>query len=225
MILSFSQRFKELRKAKNLSQETVAERLGITSQAVSKWECSLSYPDIELLPAIADMLGVSIDSLFRDDLTADKEGKALPFPNDNRTRLIRFCGHNIIQHIPYNKDTIIYEDDDSDASVIEIWGNCVIEGDVHRKLACADNVECNDIVGDVATGGNVECNDICGSVVAGGDVECNSVYGNACSKETSLSDVKDCVQYNFDTEWAEQLRSQVTSSVKEAMSKVFGKIE
>lgn len=64
---TFSNNLKQFRKQKQLSQEQLAEQLGITTQAVSKWECSLSYPDIDLLPQLADLLGVSIDTLLRGD--------------------------------------------------------------------------------------------------------------------------------------------------------------
>lgn len=64
---TFSNNLKQFRKQKQLSQEQLAEQLGITTQAVSKWECSLSYPDIDLLPQLADLFGVSIDTLLRGD--------------------------------------------------------------------------------------------------------------------------------------------------------------
>ena len=53
-----------LRKAHGLTQETVAGRLGVSNQAVSKWESGVCYPDITLLPDIAALYGVSIDALF-----------------------------------------------------------------------------------------------------------------------------------------------------------------
>ena len=51
----FSNNFKELRKLQELTQEQIAEMLGVTSQAISKWECGTSYPDIEMLPIIANI--------------------------------------------------------------------------------------------------------------------------------------------------------------------------
>jgi transcriptional regulator with XRE-family HTH domain len=49
------------RKAKNLTQEQLTEKLGISFQAVSKWETGMAYPDIKLLPQIASIFQVSID--------------------------------------------------------------------------------------------------------------------------------------------------------------------
>ena len=57
-------RIGELRKARGMTQQALAEALGISGQAVSKWESGLGYPDITLLPAIAETLGVSIEVLF-----------------------------------------------------------------------------------------------------------------------------------------------------------------
>ncbi len=54
----------DLRKKNNLTQEDFASALGVTAQAVSKWENNVSCPDIMLLPKIAEILGVSIDELM-----------------------------------------------------------------------------------------------------------------------------------------------------------------
>ena len=53
-----------LRRAAGLTQELLSDRLGVTSQAVSKWERQLSCPDVSLLPAMAEVFGVDIDALF-----------------------------------------------------------------------------------------------------------------------------------------------------------------
>lgn len=54
-----------LRKAKGVTQEKMAQQIGVTFQAISKWENEYTLPDIMLLPAIADYFGVSIDDLFQ----------------------------------------------------------------------------------------------------------------------------------------------------------------
>ena len=61
-------KLKELRTVRNMTQEAVAEHLGISSQTVSKWERGLLSPDIALLPKIALLFKCSIDSLFDMDL-------------------------------------------------------------------------------------------------------------------------------------------------------------
>ena len=57
------ERIGQLRKQAGLKQEELGRAVGVTTQAVSRWECG-GAPDIELLPAIADTLHVSVDELF-----------------------------------------------------------------------------------------------------------------------------------------------------------------
>lgn len=54
-----------LRKQKRVTQEEMANTIGTSAQAISKWETGKNYPDIELLPIIADYFDISVDSLFR----------------------------------------------------------------------------------------------------------------------------------------------------------------
>ena len=59
--MSIGQRISELRKSNAFSQEYVAEQLGVTRQAVSKWETDLSAPDTYNLIALAKLFGVSVE--------------------------------------------------------------------------------------------------------------------------------------------------------------------
>lgn len=73
-------RIRQLRMEKGFTQEAFANELGVTAQAVSKWETGIGCPDIGMLPILARILGVSIDSLFGEadgtpvpEFTAEKE--------------------------------------------------------------------------------------------------------------------------------------------------------
>ena len=64
MAMKIGEKIKALRKEKNISQESLGKVLGVTFQAVSKWETSTTAPDVSLIPSIASFFGVSIDELF-----------------------------------------------------------------------------------------------------------------------------------------------------------------
>lgn len=62
--VNLGNKIRELRKAKNISQEVLAQYLGVSFQAVSKWENETAMPDVALIPALASFFGVSTDDLF-----------------------------------------------------------------------------------------------------------------------------------------------------------------
>lgn len=64
MTIYFGENLKKLRKEKELTQEELAEFLGVSFQAVSKWERGESYPDITMLPEVATFFKVSVDDLL-----------------------------------------------------------------------------------------------------------------------------------------------------------------
>lgn len=63
-MINISSTICELRKNLGMTQEALADKLGVTYQAVSKWENEQSCPDIQLIPQIADIFGVTINWLF-----------------------------------------------------------------------------------------------------------------------------------------------------------------
>ena len=67
MQLDLGTKIRKLRRRDGRTQEALAQALGVTSQAVSRWESGGSYPDLNLLPSIANYFGVSIDELFGYD--------------------------------------------------------------------------------------------------------------------------------------------------------------
>ncbi|MBO5701363.1 MAG: helix-turn-helix domain-containing protein [Clostridia bacterium] len=77
-MIRLSENIAALRKARQLTQEQFAEVLKVSNQAVSKWESGKCYPDIELLPIIADFFKVSIDDLLRKDPDALQSMRAKP---------------------------------------------------------------------------------------------------------------------------------------------------
>lgn len=66
----FTENLRRLRQSKGYTQEQVAAHLGVSPQSVSRWECGSTFPDILLLPAIAEHYCVTVDDLFREDAGA-----------------------------------------------------------------------------------------------------------------------------------------------------------
>ena len=84
----------QCRKEKNLTQMQLAETLGITNQAVSKWENGRGMPDVSLLQPLCDVLGISLNELFRESIyqrrnTKEKRKKIFPsFLKKNRLLIL-----------------------------------------------------------------------------------------------------------------------------------------
>lgn len=62
--MSIAENITKYRKMNRLTQEQLGEMLGVTNQAVSKWESAVSMPDVMLLPKIADVLGITLNDLY-----------------------------------------------------------------------------------------------------------------------------------------------------------------
>lgn len=75
MQMNLGKNISELRKKNNMTQEELANRLGISPQAVSKWENESSCPDIALLPELACIFGITIDELMTGEKQSDTNKK------------------------------------------------------------------------------------------------------------------------------------------------------
>ena len=89
-----------LRKAKGWTQAELGERLGVSNQAISKWEKGMTMPDIMLLPELAKIFGVTIDELFGN--TSDKVivyslvGN-VPWNDDGKLRIAVYSGRKLME--------------------------------------------------------------------------------------------------------------------------------
>jgi len=73
MDLMIGERIKKYRKDQEMTQDALAQALGVSPQSVSKWECVDGYPDITLLPTIANFFEVTVDELIGNDEISAKE--------------------------------------------------------------------------------------------------------------------------------------------------------
>ena len=67
MRLSIGENIKRLRRERDITQEQLAEIFNVSCQTISRWETDSSYPDIEMLPVIADFFNTTVDMLMGTD--------------------------------------------------------------------------------------------------------------------------------------------------------------
>lgn len=76
--MNLSENLKKIRKENNLSQEQLAEKLGVSRQAVSKWESNQAYPEMDKVLQLAQMFHLNVDDLLNQDITevsSEKQSK------------------------------------------------------------------------------------------------------------------------------------------------------
>lgn len=78
-----------LRRANGLTQKQLADQLGVSDKAVSRWERDESLPDLTLLPVIADLFHITVDELLRGERRAQADGAAEAQANADHERLKR----------------------------------------------------------------------------------------------------------------------------------------
>ena len=184
---SLSAALAQLRRDSGMTQEQLASRLGVTFQAVSKWETGTSCPDIQLLPWIADVFGVTLDALFgRTSSPTEAQEEAalydLPWPNDDTLYAVLYHGHTLITDEPaaLGRDKELRFVYQGPAVSINSRFDVVCESGttVEGSISAGCDVTCTDVGGDIKAGCDVTCGNVEGDVKAGGDVTCVGVSGS-----------------------------------------------
>ena len=160
-MISLADKLKELRKSKNVSQEKFAEYLGVSYQAVSKWENGVTSPDILLLPDIARYYGITVDELLQvEQIDADKyfeevclnaeklfrDGKRaeiIPIwleaykklPNDIRVKEMLMSTYFDTDKVKYQNEIIELGTEIYNANAVE-GGNSYYQGQAINQIAC-----------------------------------------------------------------------------------------
>lgn len=99
MNFDFGNRIKSLRLSRSMTQEQLAQKLGVSAQAVSKWESGTNMPDILMLPDLSVIFGVTIDELFA--MTDEHRMERI----ENMLYDVRFLSYDeFLQHEKYLKD-------------------------------------------------------------------------------------------------------------------------
>jgi len=159
------------RKRQGITQDTLAQKLGVSNQAVSKWESDQCCPDISLLPLLADLFGIPIDELFGRKATLAETELDVPWEDDNTLHVAVFHGR-----------TYIGCSDICTEMTFQYEGPAL-------NIDCALNLRCGAVSGTVSAGGSVSCDEVCGSVNAGGNVTCDDVKGDVHSGGSITCDI------------------------------------
>ncbi len=189
------------RKNKNITQDELAKQLGISNQAVSKWETGQSCPDVELLPKIADIFEITLDELFEREfvepetptlagarpevlqapvLYTDRMG--LPWEDDETLHVALYVGHKLIRGEALKErfgkisKNITFNYSGPSLNVESSFS--VVCSEVQGNVTAGSYVECEDVGQWVTAGSYVECENVGSQVTAGSYVECGDVGGN-----------------------------------------------
>lgn len=210
------------RKKSSLTQEELATKLGVTFQAVSKWENAKSAPDILLLPMIADLFGCQIDELFSRSIKTEIHYdlcSEFPWYDDNIIRGVVCLGRKILQVTDDITEKFTFEiigDAKSVQSECNIGvsgsvsGGCNAGGEVvvggHLSGGCNSGEEIT-VGGHVSGGCNCGMNITCGGNVSGdincggtvtvsGDVEADKIKGNVVCNSLKCDKIEGNVTIN-----------------------------
>lgn len=204
--MTLGSKIAELRKEKNMTQEALANALGVSNQAVSKWEANQSCPDIQLLPQIADFFCVTLDFLFdrkrneldkvvycENHMTGESEqveakGNCdVPWEDDGKLRAVVYIGRKLVQAqdcTEASEITFRYE-----GFALDIISSFSVTcDDVEGNVTANGSVTCDVVEGNVKVAGSVTCDEINGNVDAGGNITCDEINGNASAGGNIICD-------------------------------------
>ena len=167
-----------LRQRRGLTQEQVSTHLGVSYQAVSKWETGANTPDISLLPDLARLFDVSIDTLFSLDAPPIQE-ELLPREDDDVIRVIQMRGRKVLAVTPRpTPDAPAIEiafprncNERTQYFKVEVYGHVITDGSINGDVVCHQSIQCAQINGDVHVEGDIKVNELCDS----GKIVCNAI--------------------------------------------------
>jgi transcriptional regulator with XRE-family HTH domain len=129
--MSIGKNIAKYRKAKGLTQEELGAKLGVTNQAVSKWESEVSMPDVMLLPEIANALNITLDDLYGIAKEPEKIScSADDFP--------AFCHQKLIELFYYNTKMRFTHIGSSDKEQLEFQIKKLMLG---CRIGCLSNTQ------------------------------------------------------------------------------------
>lgn len=143
MAIQIGDKIRRLRNSKNISQERLAKALGVSFQAVSKWETNTTTPDISIIPSIANYFDVSIDELFNYNIY------------EKQQKIDNFCREAVKYRFddPIRAEVILREGlqkypDNETILIVLVYVLCSIPGKENEIInTCKQLIECATIEG------------------------------------------------------------------------------
>ena len=209
--MSVGENIARFRKEKGWTQAELGDKLGVSNQAVSKWELGTTMPDIMLLPVLADTFGVYIDELFSREIKSEihyDHCAEFPWPDDDSIRGIVCKGRKILQKeqiedrfvfevkgdVKQVKSECSIEVDGNVSGGCQAGNNVLVSGSLSGGCACgADVVVSGSLSGGSNCGGEVTVGgNFSGGCNAGGDVTCGGNFSGDinCNELTVGGDVE-----------------------------------
>ena len=198
---------KKLRSQKGLTQEALAEEMGVSVQAVSKWENGLSCPDIAALPGLAEFFGVTVDYLLtgRAVSVVNAASAALDLPDDGVLRVVQAVGNRLLSADKAKEEIkLIFPKEQPERLNVDIRCECIIEGDICGNLNAGCGVQCGNVGGTVNAGNGIVCGNVDGNVSAGDSVSCTNIGENV-----SAGDSVNCTNIGENVSAGDGIRCQV----------------
>ena len=184
------------RKKQGLTQEELAQRLGVTNQSVSKWESAQCCPDISLIPKLADIFDVSIDELFGREPSVNDVCAQFPLRDDDIFRVVVARGKKVMLVDDLDKTIDITFPKNCNETTrqyfkVEVFGNISCDASINGDVISQGMIECNQINGDIKEcKNNISCQgNINGNANAGNNISCGGSIGGGvhCGNNVSCA--------------------------------------
>ncbi len=146
--MNLTEKIRALRESAGLTQAELAERIGVSEKVVSKWECGETKPSAEVLPALADAFGVSIDALFEHhhDLRGDLLLSVRDYIRDTDPAEVFDRMQEIVSYMAFGAEIRRSEDGgwytpEVMQEIIGEWQEMIDRNDPKPQLFWADDME------------------------------------------------------------------------------------
>ena len=188
--MSIGENIARFRKEKGWTQAELGERIGVSNQAISKWELGITMPDIMLLPILADTFCMYIDELFSRNVKAQRYNDfcaEFPWADDSVVRGVVCEGRKILQCTEL-VERFTFEIR-GDAKNVQSECNIEVNGNISGGCKAGKNINVSGVVSggctsgaEVVIGGNLS-----GGVSSDGDITVGGSLSGGCNADGNIT--------------------------------------